>query len=239
MGDRVQKVDADSLVIKRTDVPSMWDDFPFTGQPCKNVFGYENDFVRWVADEWTATEVGTSLQNLKDEANGVLDLTSGAVENDGTQLQLGGTGDTETTGESFLPAVGRNIWFEARVKSDDVAEHDFFVGLAIQDTSVIASVPANIIGFVTHDGDSLLDFIHNASTEVSIATLAANTYVKVGFKITGTSLCEYYVNDVKVGSVTNDIPATEMKLTIAQLTGEANAATLSIDYVACYQTVTR
>lgn len=236
MADRVQKHDADTLVSQPTDQPRMWDGFHMAGTPPFGVSGYFNDFHSWVADEWTATEATAATQVLQDKENGWMAFTAGGTEDQGAQFQLGGSGDSETVGESFLPKVGRTIWFETRIESNDVTQNDFFVGLAIQDTAVIASVPANIVGFITHDGDALLDFIHNASTEAGVATLADGVEIVVGFKINGLSSIEAYVNGVKVGTYTNDIPATEMKLTIAQLTGEAAANTLEMDYIACYQT---
>lgn len=239
MADKARDFDGAAQRIKELESPGMWQDFYDEMRPFGKTCVYKNDFVSWVADEWTITEVGTSLQNLKDERNGVLDLTSGGTEDNGNNCQLGGTGDTETTGEAFLPAVGKNMWFEAKIKSDDVTQHDFFVGLSIQDAAILASNGADMIGFITHDGDALLDFISNstaggASTNSGIHTLVDNTYVTVGFKVSGLDKIEYYVNGVLKGTSTN-VPATEMKLSMAQLTGEGNAATLSLDYIVMAQ----
>lgn len=234
---KLQVLDADTLQIKKVENVNMWQDYEY-GRP--GVYsGYRNDFHSWVADEWTIIEVGTSLQKLKDAANGVLQLTSGGTEDDGNNCQLGGSADSETVGESFKPAAGRTIYFEAIVASDDVTQHDFFIGLSVQDTAIIASNAADIIGFRTDDGDALLDFFTSASsivtTDAGIATLVNDTQVRLGFKIIGTQLVEYWINDVKKGSFTTNIPSTEMKLSMAQLTGEGNAATLEVDWVICEQ----
>ena len=239
MADKSRDFDGAAQRIKEIESPGMWQDFYDEMRPFGKTCVYKNDFTDWVADSWTVTEVGTSLQKLTDERNGVLALTSGASENDGSNLQLGGTGDGETVGECFLPAVGKNLWFEIKLKSDDVTEHDFFVGLAIQDTAICASYPADLIGFRTDDGDALLDFTSastaaGATSDTGIHTLVNDTYVTLGFKVTGTDKIEYYVNGVKKGQTSN-VPTTEMKLSIAHLTGEANAATLSVDYVVVAQ----
>lgn len=236
MVERLQNMDADSLVSKRTDQPYMWEGFHMAGVPPFGVSGYFNDFHSWVPDEWSATEATAATQVLQDKENGWIAFTAGGTENQGAQFQLGGSSDSETVGESFLPKAGRTIWVETKIESNDVTQNDFFVGLAIQDTSVIASNPANMIGFITHDGDALLDFTHNGSTVESVATLVDDTEVTVGFKMVGTDYCEYYVDGVLKGTVTTDLPATEMRLTIAQLTGEDAANTLEMDYIACYQT---
>lgn len=234
MADNNQDVGRSSSRIKEEN-PGMWQDFYSEARPMLRVSTYANDFNTWVADAWTITEVGTSLQNLKDERNGVLDLTSGATEDNGNNAQLGGTSDTETTGESWCPAAGKNLWFECRFKTDEVTQHDIFVGLHVQDTTVIASKGSDYIGFKTDDGDALLDFENSASSvanlNAAVLTLVNATYYKVGFKVTGLEKIEYYVNDVLKGTVTTNIPTTEMKLTLAQLTGEGVAHTLSVDYV--------
>lgn len=241
MADRVNQFDGDSLVTARKDVQGMWEGYPVAGAPFRTVAGYRNDFFTWVADEWTVTEVGTSLQGLADAANGILVLTSGGTEDNGNNLQLGGTSDGETTGEAFLPAVGRTIWFEASVAYDDVTQSDFLIGLSKQDTTAIDTAVG--IFFRKDDGDALIDAVTTsaaatATTDLGVATMAANTFVRLGFKVSGLDKVEFYVNDVKVAthSTVANIPAEAMKLTIVALTGEGNAAALSVDYVICEQT---
>lgn len=238
MSDRSIPMDGDHFKIKRSDQNTMWEGFSPAGAPPFAVSGYFNDFHSWVPDEWTATEATAATQVLQDKENGWIAFTAGATEDQGAQFQLGGSADSETVGESFLPKAGRTIWLESRIESNDVTQNDFFVGLAIEDTSIIASNPANMIGFITHDGDALLDFTHNGSIEEGVHTLVDGTEVVVGFKMVGTDYCEVWVNGVKKATVTTDLPSTEMKLSIAQLTGENVANTLEMDYIAAYQTRT-
>ena len=222
----------------KEETAGMWQDFYSELEPFSKVSGYFNDFHSWVSDAWSATEVGTSLQYIADLRNGVLRLTSGGSENDGTQLQLGGTGDSETTGESFAPAANKNLWFQTYIKSDDVTQHDLFFGLHVQDTAVIASLGADYIGFMTDDGDALLDVRSSASsvisTEAGVHTLVNDIYVKLGFKVTGTTKIEFYVNDVLKSTLTT-VPTGLMRLTMAHLTGDGSANSVDIDYIACFQ----
>lgn len=236
--DTVRNIDHSFERIKES-TPNMWQDFYSEKRPFGKVVCYRNDFTDWVADSWTITEVGTSLQKLFDERNGVLSLTSGGSENDGSNMQLGGTGDSETIGESWAPAAGKNLWFETRVYGNDVDQNDFFVGLHVQDTTAVASRGQAYIGFSVDDEDALLDVATAAasvaSTEAGIATLADATYVKLGFKVTSTDKVEFYVNDVLKSTLTSNIPTELMKLTLAHLTGEGAANELNIDYVAVCQ----
>lgn len=221
----------------------MWQDFYVEGRPFSKVAKYENDFTSFVADEWTITEVdvgtGNTTQTLADLRGGVLVLTSAANEDDGNNLQLGGSSDDETTGESFAPEAGKNLWFEARVRVDEATQQDFFVGLHVQDTTIIAGRGSDYIGFRKDDGDALLDVEAAASSQASsqtgVATIAANTYYVLGFKVTGTEKIEYYVDGRLVATVTSGIPTGLMKLSLAQLSGEAVAHSLSIDYVVVAQ----
>lgn len=240
MAEKVIEIQHTAEKLKQPDLPGMWDDYLISKQPFSQMSEYRNDFHEWVADAWTVTEVGTSLQVLTDQRNGVLRLTSGGTENDGNNLQLGGSGDSETVGECFAPAAGTNLYFEARIKSDDVTEHDFFLGLSVQDTAVVASLGQAVIGFFSDDGSTGLDCYTRAasvsSVDQDVHTLVNDTYVKVGFKVTGTQKVEFYVNDVLKSTLTANIPTELMKLTIAQLTGEGNAASLDIDYIIVAQT---
>lgn len=227
----------DNRIVEST--PGMWQHYFDEGRPFSRVSQYFNDFHSWVADAWTVTEVGTSTQEIEDLRNGVLRLTSGGTEDNGNQLQLGGSGDSETIGESFAPESSKNLWFECRIKSNDVTQHDIFVGLHVQDTTAVASRGSDYIGFRTDDGDALLDIEcasgSASSSETGVATLVDDTWITLGFKVTGTSKIEYYVNNVLSATLTTNIPTALMKLTIGHLTGEGAANELDIDYIICAQ----
>jgi hypothetical protein len=234
----VKNVDHSFERIKEA-TPNMWQDFYQEKRPFGKVVCYRNDFTDWVADSWTITEVGTSLQKVLDERNGILSLISGGSENDGNNMQLGGSGDSETIGESFAPAAGKNLWFETRISGNDVDQNDIFVGLSVQDTAVVASLGQAYIGFYSVDESAALNFASAAasvaSTSLGITTLADATYIKLGFKVTSTDKVEAYINDVLTATITTSIPTELMKLTFAHLTGEGSANELNIDYVAVCQ----
>jgi len=243
MADSAQDVPYTDQRIKEVSA-GMWQDFYDEGRPFSRVSVYKNDFHSWIADEWTVTEVdaggGDTSQILLDVRNGVLQLLSAQNEDDGCQIQLGGTADGEATGESWAPANGSNLWFECRFRMNDVTQQDIFVGLHINDTTIIASRGSDFIGFRTDDGDALLDAEATAgsaatSSEVGIATLVDNTFITVGFKVTGTERIDFYVNGTLEATQTTNIPTGLMKLSLAQLTGEAVANSLEIDYVCVAQ----
>ena len=204
---------------------------------------YESDFTKFITDEWTSTLVeaggGESTITLADLSGGQLLLTCDANENDGINLQLGGTAEGETTGESFAAVAGKNLYFETRIKMVDATQFDFFFGLHVEDTSVIASKGSDYIGFRSDDGDLELDVESSsgssASDTTNIATLANDTFIKLAFKVTGVSKIECWVNDTLTSTITSDIPTALMKLSMCVLTGEAVANTAHVDYVGVWQ----
>jgi len=190
------------------------------------------DWKDWAGGaNWTVTEVGTCTQTLIDVAGGGLALATGALENDGITLQHG-KGTDGTAGEWVLPAAGKQIYWEMEAAIDDETQSDVFLGLSITDTAITASVPANLIGFMKVDGSTDMVPTSRAgsasTTTTGTVTMGTAVRKKYGFKVTGLSKVEFYVNDALVATHLTNIPATEMRPSVEILTGEANAATLSL-----------
>lgn len=226
-----QNFNHESLRIKRSadDQPSMWDDFQFGRPGIMSV--YYNDFHTYDANDWTVTETQAgATEATTDSHGGVLLITNTAADNDIVGLQLG-----ESSGESLAVAAGRNIWFECRFQINDATQSDFVIGLHVTDTSPVASAPADGIYFRKDDGDTSLDCVCRASStsseEAAVATVADTTNITVGFKVTGTGLCEFWVNNVLEATLTTQIPTTEIRPSFCIQNGEAVAKTMSVDYI--------
>jgi len=174
---------------------------------------------------FSTTVVSSGTLVMADAAGGVLQLTPGGTEDHGVQIQ--------TNGEMFLPAATKDIWFECRVRGNDVTEVDWFLGLCTTDTSIIASNPNDAIGFWTHDGDVNIDFEVADGTGTPTDTtsdLANNTWVRLGFYVNGVTSVTPYINGTAGTAVTANIPAVEMALSFACTTGEGSVNTLDIDW---------
>jgi hypothetical protein len=205
----------------------MWDDYPI-GRPGRFAVHYD-DFFTFTVSDWTITTTeggsGDATEALTDETNGVLLITNDDADNDSDELQH--------VGEAFLPAAGKRIYFEALVKVSDVDDTDLFVGLAQTDTTLIDGA-TNAVFFRSDDGDAALDGVARASSTETATTGMVNyvdaTYVKLGFKIVGTSYVEYWVDDVQRGTVKTNIPTTELRVSFGIQNGSGTADTLSIDY---------
>lgn len=187
-------------------------------------------------NDWTVVkDTGASVGIVADKAGGELALTSTATtDNDGASIQ---------GNEVFLPAAGKDIWFEARVKKSDADQSDLFVGLCENfATNPEACLTAsNRIGFQIDDGNaSILAKSEKADTETSMDTeqdSADATYVKLGFHVVGLDKIEFFVNRVKRATITTNIPIVEMAVAAFHLSGDANGTHVAtLDYVFAMQT---
>lgn len=228
----IMSLDAETIKIARTDQTGMWQGFEF-GKPYKYSI-YFDDFMQYVAGDWTVTETNAAateaLATAAPCANGVLLITNTNADNDQVSIQR--------VGHAFVPTAGTNIYFEIRFQASEATQIDLLAGLVVTDTDPITSVTDGI-GFRKDDGDTDIDFATIASSvtsaEMAVGTFAASAYVKLGFKVTGTSLVEYYVNDVKQGELSTCIPTTPLRVTFEMQDGDTAAAlgalTASIDYI--------
>ena len=197
---------------------------------------YFNDFLTYVAGEWTVTEVGVGSRALTDINGGALLVTNAAADNDRNELQK--------VGESFLLAAGKRAFFKARFKVSDATQSDFLIGLAVTDTTLQGAVDGagvtDGIFFNKDDGDALLDFNvqKNATTgqtrAAGIATVVADTFLTVAWAFDGVSEVKYYVDGAQKGTLDGSstyLPDTELTVSFALMNGEAVAKTMTLDYI--------
>ena len=226
-------IDHEMFEIKRanSDQESMWDGYKFGNY--SDFAEIRDDFFDYLVGQWVQTLVGSSTATIADAVGGQLALLTGATEDDAITIQRGTI--NAATGEAFLPAAGKTLWFECRAKISDATQSDFIFGFVIADTTPISNTAG--IYFRKDDGDTNIDFESNsttASTATNIATCDTSFHT-YGFKVNGTSSIDYWFDGVKKGSITSQIPTTEMKLTFQVLTGEGAAKTLTIDYFRAVQ----
>jgi hypothetical protein len=203
--------------------------FAELGQPAAtNFHTYFEDFDYYTAGDWTVTETDAgATQALTDGDGGLLLITNTAADNDLVSLQK--------KGESFRFASGKALFFEARFKVSDATQSDVVIGLQITDTTPLDV--SDGVFFIKADGAATVNFLveknNTATTASSIATMADDTYIRLGFYYDGSSAVQYFVNGTYTGSsVTTNLPDDEdMTITIAIQNGEAVAKTMTVDYV--------
>lgn len=170
---------------------------------------WEEDFTQLLTGSYVATQATAGTFALDPDApNGVaLADCASATAAQGINVQFGTAG-------CFVPAANRNIYFEARVKAEDIATGpEFFLGLSVIDTTILASsaLSANSIGFLSvTDNNVILASSKNAdgaATASSIHTFVDTEWVKLGFLLSGVSSARFFVNGVQKGIITTKIPA--------------------------------
>jgi hypothetical protein len=203
--------------------------FAELGQPAATIFHtYFEDFDYYTAGDWTVTETDAgATQALTDGDGGLLLITNTAADNDLVSLQK--------KGESFRFDSGKALFFEARFKVSDATQSDVVIGLQITDTTPLDVTDG--VFFIKADGAATVDFRveknNTATTASAMATMANDTYIRLGFYYDGSSAVQYFVNGTYTGSsVTTNLPDDEdMTVTIAIQNGEAAAKTMTVDYV--------
>jgi hypothetical protein len=212
-------------------VTNVGEDSPFADltMPAPTKFHtYYEDFDYYVAANWTVTETQAgATQALTDGDGGLLLITNTAADDDLVSLQK--------VGESYRFASGKELFFEARLKVSDATQSDVVIGLQITDTTPLDV--SDGVFFIKADGSTSVSLLveknGTATTTSSVATMANDTFISLGFYYDGASSIQYSVNGVVKGtSVTTNLPDDEdMTVTIALQNGEAVAKTMTVDYV--------
>jgi hypothetical protein len=190
-------------------------------------------------DGWTETQATTGTGAIINEPGGILQLDSNSGTADqGIQAQHKNL--------PWLLAASKDLWFETRLKvTDTVVSVQLFAGLNITDGTIIATgVPssADYIGFVLDAGDAAasavsLELNSSAGSEeksAGVKTLIEDTYVRLGFHVSGVSTATPYVDGVAGTAITiSSAPAVQMALSfVCQSEGVSSAdPILRVDWV--------
>lgn len=210
-------------------------DYPYL-DPFK-YYTYTNDFFTYHADEWTITTTeagsGAATEALTSYQGGALLVTNDDADNDLDFLQL--------KGEAFKYVAGKNLFFKAKLKVSDATQSDFVMGLGITDTTPLDTTDG--IFFIKVDGAATMDLLiekdNSATTNSSVATVADDTWVTMGFHYDpsgngGAGSVRIFVDDALVAeetTLTNIPDDEELTVSFGIQNGAAAAKTMTIDYI--------
>lgn len=224
---------------------NLWHDCPVGDKGGMGLIGEGSflfdDFTEGIiTGKQVATAATSGTFAMDDAVNGVAILDSGATTNhQGIQVQWGGG---STTGEQYKPAANKKIWMEALLQfTASSTGPEFFLGFGIQDTTLVGTgaltsqsvgiesmTANNILLGVAKDGSAL-------TATAAIHTMVDATWTKLGLKITGTGLVEFYINGVKsTVTATLNIPVTEMKLSMVLQSSGTTQPTAKLDWIRAY-----
>ena len=180
-------------------------------------------------DGYTTTLVGTSTVAATDGAGGLLLLTTDTTTDDGIQMQI--------TGEAFKLASGYPCYFGCRLAISDATETDFLAGLCITDTTLIDGMTHGVY-FRKIDGSTDVYFVleEGESETTGVVHTMTTSYVTLEFVFDGTYIDSYVDGVLQTRLATTYLPDTEdLTPSIALLTGEDDANTLTVDWIRCIQ----
>lgn len=195
------------------------------------------EFVKLPVDDttglptgYTCTLVNASTVALGTAAGGTLVLTGGGAENDGVNMQC--------KGEAFKLDAAYPTYFGIRWQAVDVDQTDFLAGLCITDTTLLGGMTDGVYFQSVDETGAVTLEVEKDSTasSLSIATMTDATWMTFEFFWDGTSLYAW-VDGVQTSAVTvTNLPDDEeLTLSIAMLSGEAAANTLTADWVRAFQ----
>lgn len=206
-------------------------------------YDYFNDFFRYSATDWVLTETDAgSTETIVTAGEGgqfaITNASAGAT--DAASIQFSSDGGT-TAATQFLWEVGKDMVIAARFKLDAVAATTTaaVVGLAIADTTPVASLPANGIFFYKASAAAtLIASVRKAgtSTSVTLGDMVADTFNDAVFYYTAVDgTWRAFLDGVFVGSfnTASVSPTVAMTPTIGLLNASAAAHVLTVDYIYC------
>lgn len=162
--------------------------------------------------DYVLTQATTGTAAISTAAPGVLELDSNSTTStQGATLQR--------VKSPFVPAAGKHIWAEWAIKVVDTFDKiELFVGLSELDTTLIASSAnssANHLGWEITTDDGVLLFAGEkagARATAAAATIAEDTWIRLGLYVNGVTSVQQYVNGVAVGDplATANIPVVAL-----------------------------
>ena len=192
---------------------------------------YFNDFDTYTAGDWVVTETDAgATQALTAGDGGLLLITNTAADNDLVALQK--------TPAAWTFTSGKKLFFRCRFKVSDATQSDLVFGLQVVDTTPLDVTDG--VYFLKADGSTAVSVVcrKNATTgstsASSIATLANDTFIELGFYYDGEGKVAYEVNGNVVGSLDASsayLPDTTCTVSFALQNGEGVAKTMTVDYV--------
>lgn len=189
---------------------------------------FKDNFLTLPTGKYTITQAGSAgTLALNNDEGGVAVIDCGSdTATQGANVQL-----NSTVGAGVFTQASGTLWFEARVKIEEITTGcEFFIGLSEIDTAIIdtsANASLNHIGFESVTDDNVLTFhaeVAGARTSATatIHTLVEDTYVRLGFKVVDRARIEVWVNGSKVDTLTAGFPLVGMVPSLVCQCGTTN-----------------
>lgn len=195
---------------------------PFPAVPVVGFYQYFNDFMTYLAGDWTITNANGGTLALADEAGGVLRITNGATAAWSVSMQK--------VGEAFLPEVGKRFFGRIRVRTPDAVNGVVQVGLAVTDSTPNDATDG--IYIYKADAAATVNLIvrkdaTTGSESAALGSMVNDEWLTVDLFYDGGDRLYYAVNGTVLGYLpytTAFVPDTEITPTIFRDNGAAGAS---------------
>jgi hypothetical protein len=208
-------------------------------------YTFFNDFDRFNGAatgvfDWLVTGTGSAVPVVGDAFGGVITITTGATEDNATNIQWHGCNAGTDIAETFTFVPGKELWFGTRFQLADVLQCDLAIGLAVAGATAVSI--ADGVWFGKLDGSAVLTLNSAIATPLTasanIATLVAATWYEFGFHYNGVDAIKAYQGGGEAGTWNyvgqvgiSALPTTELAVTMALQTGETGAKTALVDWL--------
>lgn len=193
----------------------------------RNTWDFQNTSDVDTTNKWTETNsgVGASL-TVQDERGSFAKVTNAGLDNNYYFY--------ESIKEMARLQANKGLWFRSHFQIGDVDEADMFIGLSKRLASGnLFDNRVDSIGFYLEDGSAQIKIeaskdstATQTNTGISITDGAE---VTVGFRVVGTGVVEFLVNESAAGVINTNIPDDEeMTFAFGVRNGQASANTMSI-----------
>lgn len=214
-----QQLDGDSLIIGRNDSGAgLWQGFANGPRPGVLFSCQLDDCSQFVGGDWTETKVNTGTTTISTTKVSALNTTTSGASGDSNNLQR--------IAPTAIVAAGKRYWFESTFQVDDATNAQWALGLSVTNTTL--GTPTTSILFSKASGGTSVNFVTSNSststTQTGVLTMVAGVDYKFGFIANGASSVDYYINDVKIGTVSTQLPAVGSVLRQSYLIKAGTAA---------------
>ncbi len=196
---------------------------------------WHNDFDDYSASEWVISTTGSSTPAVQNADGGILAIANSGGATDATFFQWSGLTNASVV-ETFAWEATQALWFHARCKMSSAATSQFVMGLQITDTTPLGT--SDELAFHKDNASASLYFTAIKSSTVTsltgLGTILDDTYFTVGFwwdPNLGVLTCYFNGNPTGSTTTTTNFPTRTLAISFGLQNGDANARTLSVDYI--------
>lgn len=208
----------------------------FAGLRPTRYIQFWEDFLTYIPGNWVLTETAAgSTEVIVAGDGGILAITNvSAGAADEASIQWSGGGAAVVPQFTFDATL--DLAIHCRFKVSDVINTGFIIGLAVADTTPVASLPANGIFFnkVAASANLFANLRAAAASQtVNVGAMVNDTYVIAAFVYTqATGYWQAFLNGVLIGSILAPTsPSVALAPTIGLLNASTTAHVLSVDYM--------